>query len=609
MKWPDALASSERLNPGARILRQLIEALLSEGLLTPLRHLVGTRWQILEFDIGATRYSCRARVGGFGRIRLEPGSLRSVPAPTEGTGAAQQWQQILATVAPAAELGRLQHELQQTLMLCQWNQRFLGVPQPRRTCSYSTLESALDEGHPYHPCFKARSGFSLSDHRNFGPECGQTFSLVWVAVRRDHLRQTLPRAEAEFWQRELGEEHWFRLRAGFNRLGLDWAEHAVLPVHPWQWQKLSGGPLAAAVDHGVHYLGCFGDRFRATQSLRTLFNVSRPDASAVKLPMDLINTSSPRTLAPHSVVTAPALSAWLKRITAADAFFASQARLVILAEYAGMIFQPEPDSALRHLDGHLGALWRENPESFLLPGERATPLNAVMATESDGRPFINDWIHNHGLQRWLDQFLHCAVLPVWHLLAAHGIALEAHAQNMVLFHRDGWPTAVALRDFHESVEYVDDFLARPDECPDFGAIDPVYRGTATDRFFRMSSVEALRELVMDSLFVFNLAELANLLDTNYGLPEDTFWRVVRKLLDDYARRGYATSHRLARIGHEENTVRSEALFTRKLMPDEGRELHHIVPNALVTRERPAETSARVKHLHPTPGRSEHALRQ
>ncbi|UWQ35303.1 hypothetical protein K3555_21810 (plasmid) [Leisingera sp. M527] len=45
----------------------------------------------------------------------------------------------------------------------------------RHWLSISALETALHEGHPYHPCYKARSGFSDADHLAYGPEGGATF--------------------------------------------------------------------------------------------------------------------------------------------------------------------------------------------------------------------------------------------------------------------------------------------------------------------------------------------------------------------------------------------------------------------------------------------------
>ncbi|WP_260008855.1 ferric iron reductase [Leisingera sp. M527] len=90
------------------------------------------------------------------------------------------------------------------------------------------------------------------------------------------------------------------------------------------------------------------------------------------------------------------------------------------------------------------------------------------------------------------------------------------------------------RDFHESLEYVQELLPRPDLCPDLSQIGPVYAAPALDQCHRMSSPEELRWLVMDTLFVFNLSDLSDLLQRRYGLAETAFWRRVRTRLDCYA---------------------------------------------------------------------------
>ncbi len=46
--------------------------------------------------------------------------------------------------------------------------------------------------------------------------------------------------------------------------------------------------------------------------------------------------------------------------------------------------------------------------------------------------------------------------PVWRLMTHHGIALEAHGQNLLITHDGGWPTGLVARDFSESREYLPD---------------------------------------------------------------------------------------------------------------------------------------------------------
>ena len=443
--------------------------------------------------------------------------------------------------------------------------------------SLTALEGALDEGHPYHPCYRARLGFSTADHAAYGPETGQPFRLVWLLVLRKHLSTALPKDENAFWLAELGFETWLDIQKRRQALGLADGDFGLMPLHPWQWHHLGGTMLADWLAAGeAHCLGPLGDRYLATQSLRSLFNIDRPAAASIKLPLNVVNTSSRRTLEPHSVCTAPALSAWIADIVRGDPLFETEYRLNILQEYAGIIADRDGPLA-----GQIGAIFRENAEAGLLPGEAVIPFNALMMIEADGRPFADKWIGRFGLMPWLNRLLHVAALPVWHLLVWHGIAVEAHGQNMLLVHRDGWPERLILRDFHESVEFSPAFLRAPEKAPDFLSLNPIYRDAAPDQYYWTDNLDSLRELVMDTLFVFNLSEISHLLDIHYGLPENRFWQRVEALLAAYAdKRG--VQDRQALLGHDRPSILTESLITRKLLAL-APEYHHAVPNALAAR--------------------------
>jgi siderophore synthetase component len=94
--------------------------------------------------------------------------------------------------------------------------------------------------------------------------------------------------------------------------------------------------------------------------------------------------------------------------------------------------------------GVLGTIWRESIHAYLQPQEEAVPFNAVTHVEVNGRPFIDGWVKEHGIERWLERYIEVSVVPLIHMLYAHGIALESHAQNMILVHENGFPKRLAL---------------------------------------------------------------------------------------------------------------------------------------------------------------------
>jgi siderophore synthetase component len=566
--------------PDERVLRQLVEALLFERIASWSSDHHGSGGHEIAFRVGALTYRCRGRVGAFGRVRVAPGSVKK--AMRRGLREAN-WRELLDEL-PGSSLVKAEvtEELENTVRLCRWNQEWLPrLRQSRRGLAYEELEGLLHEGHPYHPCFKARTGFSLADHAAYGPEAGRSFELCWLAVKRSCLAERLPIAERDHLRVELGDGAAGALERARHAAGVADERYGVLPVHPWQWQKLAGSPaLAAAFTRGeLVALDVEAGQYRASQSLRTLLPVRRALASHLKLPLAVRISSSLRTLQPETVKAAPALSSWLKALVARDPFFSDVSGVVVLAEHGSSVYvagSPETGP----LEGNLAAIWREPIGAHLRDGEAALPFNALFAGESDGRPHVDAWLERHGLAAWLRQLLRVTLLPLWRLVAHHGVALESHAQNLLLLHVDGWPSRLALRDFHDSVEYVPSFLAQPELVPNWSDIDDRFRTSRPGQHYVVSSVDELRELFIDSVLIFNLCELSWLLEQHYAFSESEFWSLVRGVLDDYARSSWNDRERAAQLRLHAPYVHTESLFETRLRTPAEAGLRHTVPSAL-----------------------------
>lgn len=563
---PLPLEDPER--PDDRVLRQLVASLIFERLVTPERE--AGMPERLAWRLGGRAYRCHAAIGPFGRPRIRPHSVEM--RDEDGTWTTARMAAIVeALPGPEGNRRKLLTELEGTVAFARWNRENI-PPRDRRALSFAGIEAALDEGHPYHPCYKARTGFSVEDNRVYGPESENPFQLVWLLVARRHLRQSLPADEDAFWASELGDATWADLRARQAASGLSAEDFGLVPLHPWQWHHLKDDRLAGwLAGSDAHLLGPAGDRYLASQSVRSLHNLDAPHRASLKLSLGIVNTSSRRILTPHSVCTAPVISDWIGRVVAGDPLFADRYPLTILKEYAGIIADRDGPLA-----GEIAALWRQSAEATLLPGEAAVPFNALAVLEADGKPFIAPWIERYGLSAWFERLVEIGVLPVWHLLVHHGIAVEAHAQNMLLVHRDGWPVRLILRDFHESMEYAPAFLREPHLEPDFAAMDPAYAAARPDDFYWTDSLDMLRELVMDTLFIHNLTDLTHLIETAYSIPETGLWNGITRRLDAYAEE-HGLADRQAQLGHKALAIRTESLMVRKLLAA-APEYHHAIPN-------------------------------
>jgi siderophore synthetase component len=583
-----------------RICRQLLEALLFEQIIS---HRFENNTFI--FIMNHVEYQARGSITSFGRIRLIADSmycfLNSQKTQLTLT-------QLIADLPTHdAMKHKLSHELKQTLQLCQWNQQHLPKYDSRRALSYIELESALIEGHSYHPCFKARTGFSIEDHVLYGPEFGNHFQLHWLAVNKHVLQQSLPKDNRIFWLEELGTatltELELRLLHNLQPTSQYAAHFNFLPIHPWQWQSIGTSLLGELIQQKtIIHLGAAGDFYQASLSVRTLINVSQPQKANIKLPMNMVNTSSLRTIEPHSVCSAPKISQWLNALISQDAFLQNSSdknssvqnkqRFEILEEYAGIVLDEDkakhglsdPDW-LNKIEGQLSVIFRQSLPTKISAEFTAIPFPIVISREHDRTLFIDPWLEHYGIEAWVNRLIEVVVIPVWHLLVHHGIALEAHAQNTVLLHKDGWPEKVVLRDFHESLEYQKDYLSQPELAPDFARLHPDYCDTSgqpapDNMYYWMDSVEALRELVVDTLFVFNLTELSYLLSKEYKFSETAFWHIVDSQLKVYAEAGHTDPTRIAAIPLDTTLIQTESLIKKKISDQRAGEYRHTIPNAI-----------------------------
>ncbi|WP_405406237.1 IucA/IucC family protein [Paracoccus sp. Ld10] len=508
------------MSPDTRALRQTIEALAFEGILTP----APGGWSVGGLTIRAPH-----RLQASGRVRL-------LDDPRDAMG------RLLDADTLAGAMATAGHDPAALLNAMRRSAHFLRMAGPARAGRLSltglALEASLIEGHPYHPGFKTRIGFSDADNAAFGPEGGRPIVPVWLSV--DSALVT---------------------RAGTDP-AQGWAPPGAVPVHPWQWRTLQRDPAVQALmaRGALRVLPIDGPRMQATASLRTLAACDGGDH--LKLSVGVGVTSSVRDLVPWSVAVAPVLSDWLGRVVASDDDLAG---LTILPEHGAAIV------ARDQLGGRLAVIRRSPPP----PG--AVPLSALSLTQPDGRPLIAPWLDAHGTRAWTARLL--AILrPVWRLMTHHGIALEAHGQNLLMTHDAGWPTGLIARDFSESLEYVPDRLTLP--APDLALIEPAMAGAPDGTYHRMGRASDLRDLIADCLVTHVLSDLADLLHRTDRLPEATFWRLARAALPHPPG-----------LGTDAATVPAESLAAGLL----GRAESHPAPNPL--KDTPM---TRLFHLNDTP---------
>jgi siderophore synthetase component len=335
---------------------------------------------------------------------------------------------------------------------------------------YLASEQSLVAGHRFHPAPKLRDG-TTRDWLQYAPEAGARFPLRFLGVRHDVVAEEGNVAVLD----GLGGP-----RAA-ERTGL-------LPVHPWQFQMMSGKPwLCRAVQAGL--VSDLGDGDRCvvpTSSVRTVYD---PAADVfLKFSLGVRLTNCVRRSSWYELAGSVLLTGLLRPVFAE-----------LAGRYPATVLLGEPGyrtAALTARDAYegLAVIVREGLAGRIPPG--VTPLLAASLTEQAGGEVFagkdSGW-----LLGWWREYLRLLVPPVLAAYFGHGIVLEPHLQNVLAgVDAAGWPACMVFRDL-EGVKLV---AARHERL--LGTLAPGIAGGL--------SYDASRgwDRVAYCLFVNHLAELA-----------------------------------------------------------------------------------------------------
>lgn len=546
----DLVASPHYTAARRRVVRQLVESLCHEGLLPVVwrkrrgEELAGT------VDASGGPYTLHARRrAGFGRLTLSAPPRRGQREP----GPAEMLHD-LAGLLPADpdRLDCFAEELERTTVndaLARWH------------------GAGEADTHPYHPSFKSRVGFDLADNLAFGPEFHPVVTPRWLAVDRelvtvtpgDHVHRAhflAAELDHEFPHSPEGSPPGHRLADG----------SAVVPVHPWQWDHRLAYRLAPLLASGsVTDLGPGGVAYRPRASIRTLANADHPDRCDLKLALGITNTSTERTLASHTVANAAPISDWLHSITATDPALRG---LIVLREILGV--------SADCLDGHLAAIWRESLRRRLEAGETATPFTQLATPVGPTDPAVCARIARDGARAWLQQLLQVTLVPLVHLLVAHGIAVEAHAQNLLLVHEDGWPVRLAIQDLHDGIRFTRRPPAAPAAIPALRPTPATHVAANRNSYIEADAAHDVRDFLLDALLFVNLGQLALALDEQNLVPEARFWQMAREAIQAHRdRHGRALAERHRIFDVLAPGIMAEQLTARRLLPESERRVHSV----------------------------------
>ncbi|WP_128477224.1 IucA/IucC family protein [Halorussus pelagicus] len=349
-------------------------------------------------------------------------------------------------------------------------QGFDGAPRPTDApdCPAAEASAPFDRltvsGHPLHPGAKTRRNLSPTDALSFAPEFTDEIPLRFVAVRRDRAREE---SVGDLTLTDRLYEQFSGLRAAVADAVPDSVgEYAVVVVHPWQFRTVVHDRYADARRAGV--VVPVSDYTRPATPLLSLRTVS-PHTSGtsgetpphLKLALNVLTTSSVRTLSPQAAITGPRASALLRSLCERESFRS----FGVLQELASTCYHP-PDGPHVEGDGYddvrnLSALVRQRPTTHELVSDDEAVVTAasLLARPPDGEQsvlsaMLDAYASQTGhterpaaVESFLREYLDAVVPGPLSLLVKYGVGLEAHLQNNYVVFDEGRPTASLMSDF------------------------------------------------------------------------------------------------------------------------------------------------------------------
>ncbi|WP_441251560.1 IucA/IucC family protein [Kitasatospora sp. McL0602] len=496
------------------MLAKMLGEFAYEELITPVETPGGYLLELPTAD-----YRFRARRGAYGSWQVDPASLA---APADPLLFLRQAHRTLGIGGDT--LGHLLRELTTTLLADAHQLATELTAAELADLGHTELEGR-QTGHPWIVPNKGRVGFSAQDTARWTPEARTPQRLPWLAVHRSLAEY---RGDPELYAQELDSPETFRAVLGERA-----DEYLLLPVHPWQWDEVVVPLFAPWIASGeIVPLPSDGDLRLPQQSIRSFFNLSRPERCTVKLPLAILNTLVWRGLPTERTLAAPAVTAWIHGLRDNDPFLRDECRVILLGEIASVTVDhphyrelPEVPYQYKEL---LGAIWREPLGRHLLPGERARTLAALLQTGSDGRALVAELVDRSGLpaRDWLRRLFAVLLPPLLHFLYRYGTAFSPHGENaIVVFDSQDAPTRLAVKDF------VDDVNISDQPLPELADLPEEISGVL------LREVPAgLCQFLHSGLFVGVFRYLAPLFEQQLGLPEHEFWTLLAERVRAHQRR-------------------------------------------------------------------------
>jgi siderophore synthetase component len=514
------------------LVAKAISEFSHERLLQPvlLSHEGGWGEYRLKTEQPGIEYRFRAQVLGLDDWHLDKNSIRKqvnhVEHPLDAMALVAELRDTLGI--SAQNLAGYLEEVASTLYGSAFKHGRQGLTAQQLTqAGFQDVETSMMEGHPIFVANNGRIGFNVEDHRAYAPEAGSPLKLVWLAARKSLTQFACVHdfSYERLLDEELGAAVLERFAQRLSARGLSPAEFQYLPVHPWQWQNRISQLFAADLARcDLVYLGEGEDLHQPQQSIRSLFNVSKPHKHYVKTALSILNMGFHRGLSPSLGPHWAAVNDWVNKLVQEDAYL-RELGFSVLREVAFIGFRHryyEKASTLR-FDPHkelLAALWRENPCAQEKPGQRLMTMAALMHLDRHGASVLTALMDSSGVDTdtWIRRYLHCYLKPLLHCFYTHHLVFTPHCENIILVLENNIPVAAIMKDIGDDIGVLNPFQPLPEHV----------------RHLTLRVPEEVMTLsiftdVFDCVFRF----LVRILHEHRQYPEARFWQRVAECIREY----------------------------------------------------------------------------
>ncbi|TCJ13065.1 IucA/IucC family protein [Rubrobacter taiwanensis] len=435
------------------------------------------------------------------------------------------------------------------------------------------------EGHNLHPSAKTKLGMEPRAVLRHSPELDGEAPLRFVAVHRDRLRSAS--VSGEGFEEVLGARLpgvRERAAAELAEAGLRAEDYALVPVHPWQYERVLPEVYAGEVarQEVVPVRGVCVPA-RATASFRTV--VPEGARLAVKVAVSSQMTSTVRSISPQTALNAPEITRILREIMAREPDLART--FVPVSELAGVHFAGDTGEKRRSLS----AVLREGVDSHLEPGDLPVAGCALYAESPvTGKTVLAELVEAHAcatgsasLQEaavsFVGEYAGIAVPGFLTLMSVYGVGLEGHLQNCVPVFRQGRPAKLLFRDWGGARIHA-------------GRLERsgIEANLAPGSLTLADSVGEMRRKVLYTVFQNHLGEVVLQASKGFGVPERELWREVRRACEEVfqilaSRPGSAPNTLSDRRVLYAPEIPHKALTRMRLDPGKG-DIYVSVPNPL-----------------------------